>query len=195
MKFKAYFYSINYLVFFCCVFFFFLIKTFCVCQAWSQALGCSECTDPPPRVLWSNHEGWQVLLEVYNGSKQEVLPEVQKLSSWKLFFVVGALKMSRGLPDSELWGGHSKQLNNLVIRVNHLVHSLPQCAITSICHPSGHSFIHCSSASKESACNVGDLGLIPWLGRSHGEGKGYPLQYSGLENSMDSIGHGAAKRH
>ena len=29
----------------------------CVCQAWSQALGCSECTDPPPRVLWSNHEG------------------------------------------------------------------------------------------------------------------------------------------
>lgn len=43
-----------------------------------------------------------MLLEVYNGSKQEVLPEVQKLSSWKLFFVVGALKMSRGLPDSEL---------------------------------------------------------------------------------------------
>ena len=36
-----------------------------------------------------------------------------------------------------------------------------------------------------SACNVGDLGLIPELGRSHGEGKGYPLQYSGLENSMD----------
>ena len=34
--------------------------------------------------------------------------------------------------------------------------------------------------------NAGDLGLIPWLGRSPGEGKGYPLQYSGLENSMDS---------
>ena len=101
--------------------------------------------------------------------------------------------MSRGVPDSKLWGGHSKQLNNLVIRVNHLVHSLPQCAITSVCHPSGHSFIHCGSASKESTCNVGDLGLIPWLGRSHGEGKGYPLQYSGLENSMDSIVHGAAK--
>ena len=41
------------------------------------------------------------------------------------------------------------------------------------------------SAGKESACNVGDLGLIPGLGRSLGEGKGYPLQYSGLENSMD----------
>ena len=39
----------------------------------------------------------------------------------------------------------------------------------------------------ESACNAGDLGLILGLGRSPGEGKGYPLQYSGLENFMDSI--------
>jgi len=43
----------------------------------------------------------------------------------------------------------------------------------------------CGSAGKESACNVGNLGSIPGLGRSPGEGKGYPLQYSGLENSMD----------
>ena len=50
---------------------------------------------------------------------------------------------------------------------------------------------YCGSTGKESACNVGDLGLIPRLGRSPGEGKGYPLQYSGLENSMDSIVHGA----
>ena len=42
-----------------------------------------------------------------------------------------------------------------------------------------------SSAGKESACNAGDLSSIPGLGRSSGEGKGYPLQYSGLENSMD----------
>ena len=41
------------------------------------------------------------------------------------------------------------------------------------------------SASKESACNVGDLGSIPGLGRFPGEGIGYPLQYSSLENSMD----------
>ena len=41
------------------------------------------------------------------------------------------------------------------------------------------------SAGKESACNVGDLGLVPGLGRSPGEGNGYPLQYSGQENSMD----------
>ena len=46
------------------------------------------------------------------------------------------------------------------------------------------------SAGKESAGNAGDLGSIPGLGRSPGEGKGYPLQYSGLENSMDSVVHG-----
>ena len=40
-------------------------------------------------------------------------------------------------------------------------------------------------AGKEPACNVGDLGSIPGLGRFPGEGKGYPFQYSGLENSMD----------
>ena len=43
----------------------------------------------------------------------------------------------------------------------------------------------CGSVGKESACNVGDLGSIPGLGRSPGEGKGYPLQYSGLENTID----------
>ncbi len=47
----------------------------------------------------------------------------------------------------------------------------------------------CGSA-KESSCNAGDLGLIPGLGRSPGEGKGYPLQCSGLENSMDCISMG-----
>ena len=42
-------------------------------------------------------------------------------------------------------------------------------------------------AGKESACNAGDRGLIPVLGRSLGEGNSYPLQYSGLVNSMDWI--------
>ena len=49
------------------------------------------------------------------------------------------------------------------------------------------------SAGKESACNVGDLGSTPGLGRSPGGGNGYPLQYSGLENSTDWIAHGVAK--
>ena len=51
----------------------------------------------------------------------------------------------------------------------------------------------CGSLGKESTCNAGDLGTIPGLGISPTEGKGYPLQYSGLENSMDCIVHGVAK--
>ena len=49
-----------------------------------------------------------------------------------------------------------------------------------------------SSVGTKSAYNAGDLGSIPGLGRSPGEGKGNPLQYSGLENSMDCIVHGVA---
>ena len=50
-----------------------------------------------------------------------------------------------------------------------------------------------SSVGKESTCSVGDLGSIPGLGRSSGEGEGYPLQYSGLGNSIYSMVHGVAK--
>ena len=49
------------------------------------------------------------------------------------------------------------------------------------------------SADKESACNAGDLGSVPGLERSPGEGLGYPLQHSGLENSIGCIVHGVAK--
>ena len=53
----------------------------------------------------------------------------------------------------------------------------------------------CGLAGKESACNVGDLGSIPGLGRSPGEAKGYPFSfwYSGLEITMDSMSHGVTK--
>ena len=51
----------------------------------------------------------------------------------------------------------------------------------------------CGSAGKESTCYAGDLGSISGLGRSPGEGKGYPFQHSGLENSMDCIVHGVTK--
>ena len=50
-----------------------------------------------------------------------------------------------------------------------------------------------SSAGKESACNAGDSSSISVLGRSAVEGIGYPLQYSGLENSMDCIVHGVTE--
>ena len=53
--------------------------------------------------------------------------------------------------------------------------------------------LSCDSAGKKSTCNAGSLGLIPGLGRSPGDGKGYPLQCSGLENSMDCMIHGVTK--
>ena len=56
-----------------------------------------------------------------------------------------------------------------------------------------HMDFLCGSAGKVSAYNAGDMDLIPGLGRSPGEGKGYPLQYSGLEDSMDCMVHGVAK--
>ena len=56
-----------------------------------------------------------------------------------------------------------------------------------------HRGFPCGSAGKESACNAGDLGSIPGLGRSPGDGKGNPPKYSGLENSMDCIVHGVTK--
>ena len=52
----------------------------------------------------------------------------------------------------------------------------------------------CGSAVKESTCNAGDLDSIPGLGRSPGEGKGYPFQSSGLENSMDCIVHSPGQK-
>ena len=61
------------------------------------------------------------------------------------------------------------------------------CNLNSSCgFPSG-------SAGKESACNAGDLGSLTRLERSPGEGEGYPIQYSGLENSMYYVVHGIKK--
>ena len=56
-----------------------------------------------------------------------------------------------------------------------------------------HPGFPCGSAGKESPCNAGDLGLTSGLTRSPGEGRGYPLQYSSLENSLYSKVHGVAK--
>ena len=71
------------------------------------------------------------------------------------------------------------------------------CQSTGIIGTVIGSYVHLGfpsgSAGRESACNVGDLGSIPGLGRSPGEGKGSPLQYSGLENSVICIVHGVAK--
>ena len=77
--------------------------------------------------------------------------------------------------------------------------ALPACCHMSLCYIYFCTVLWLSSglpdgsAGKEFICSVGDLGSIPGLGRSPGEGKGYPLQYSGLENSMDCIIRGVAE--
>ena len=79
------------------------------------------------------------------------------------------------------------------------LHSWDISCLSMMCDPFNvlmNCWIHffpCGSDGKESVCSAGDLGLIPWLGRSPREGKGYPLQCSGLDNSMDCIVHGVAK--
>ena len=62
--------------------------------------------------------------------------------------------------------------------------------LLSMAHTKGFP---CGSAGKESACSAEDLGSIPGLERSPGGWKGYPLQYSGLENSMDCVVYGVTK--
>ena len=62
-----------------------------------------------------------------------------------------------------------------------------------VCVPSIRTFLVAQLVKNPPAMRERDLGLIPGLGRSPGEGKGYPLQYSGLENSVDYIVHGVTK--
>ena len=82
-------------------------------------------------------------------------------------------------------------------RIAQLVKNLPAIQETQVWFlgqedPVFFSFPN-DSAGKWLACKAGDLGLIPWLGWSPGEGQGYPLQYPGLENSRECIVCGATK--
>ena len=74
-----------------------------------------------------------------------------------------------------------------------MVHSLLQETLFCLSHIEIYISVPGIPAGKESACNAGDLGLIPGLGKSPGEGNSYPLQYSDLENPMDCIVHRVTK--
>ena len=84
------------------------------------------------------------------------------------------------------WGAH---VNPWLIHVNVWQKPLQYCKVISL------QLIKINGKKKveEYACNAGDLGSIPGLGRSPGEGNGYPLQYCGLENSTDCVVHGVEK--
>ena len=75
----------------------------------------------------------------------------------------------------------------MLSRYTTLIYTNKDCFLFSV------YWLPCGSAGKESNCNARDLGPIPGLGRYPGEGKGYTLQYSGLENSIDCIVHGLIK--
>ena len=93
----------------------------------------------------------------------------------------------RHFEDAKEMGGRGEKLWPSALSLTYPSPTLPlMFPPPNLCFP-------CGSAGKESACNVRDLGSIPGLGRSPGEGKGCPLQYSGLENSMDCIVHRVAK--
>ena len=87
---------------------------------------------------------------------------------------------------------HPLQYSGLENSLDCLVHGAAKSQ-TGLSNFPFHLGFPCGSTGKESACNVGDLGSIPGLGRFLEEGKGYPLQYSGLENSMNYIVHGITK--
>ena len=107
----------------------------------------------------------------------------------------GKKKMKRSLKQNLYFNNYSKGLNIWASLIAQLVKNTPATQETSVRFPGWEDPLErdrlpppvylgfpCGSAGKESACNVVDLGLIPRLGRSPGEGNGYPLQYSGLEN-------------
>ena len=111
-------------------------------------------------------------------------------SAWTLRVGAACLSSPRGSGSrwskwsetaTDAWQSKFQCLLLSLTQVNHLIASSPCGGF-----PGG-------SAGKESACNAGDLGSVPGLGRSPGEGNGYPLQYSGLENSMSYIVHGVAE--
>ena len=89
-------------------------------------------------------------------------------------------------------GEGKKKLPTPVFWPRELVHGVAK-SWTALSNFHFHLGFPCASADKESTCNAGDLGSIPGFGRSPGEGKGYLLQYSGLENSRDCIVNGVAK--
>ena len=119
--------------------------------------------------------------EDWHAAIQRVAKSRTRLSNWTQLKPPTSLTAQLVKNPPECW---RPQFNSWVRKIPWRKDRLPTPAFTAF---------PCGSAGKESACNAWDLGLIPGLGRSPGEGKGYPLQYPGLENSMDCIVYGVAE--
>ena len=99
------------------------------------------------------------------------------------------------LPQHRALGLSHLFVSSLSASLHENVHSLRMGPMFNFLFPTckPQYIFPCGSAGKESSCSAGNLGLIPGLGRSSGEGNSYPLQDSGLENSMDCTVYGVAK--
>ena len=109
-------------------------------------------------------------------------------SSWSLFFKLCCFYFSFHLLVLEL------QFNIIIIYLPNPVCKTDSRLLSQFYCAFNLLFgLPCGQAGKESACSAGGMGLVPGSGKFPGEGNGYPLQYSSLENSMDYIIHGIAK--
>ena len=134
---------------------------------------------------------------------QSVAPLISRAASSLLILASSVCKSLQCLISALTQGGEGGHLFRLTCWVCCRVRGILQTVITGLCGECLQCMDHagfapaqflaacvlCGSAGKESTCSVGDLGSIPGLGGSPGEGKGYPIQYSDLENSMDCIIH------
>ena len=97
------------------------------------------------------------------------------MGRWERGFRIGGTHVHLWLIDVNIWQKPPQYCKVIILQLNKLI------------------LKNKKETNKKSTCHVGNLGLIPGLGRSPGEGKGYLLQYSGLENSMDCIVPGITK--
>ena len=138
---------------------------------------------------------------------QSVAPLISRAASSLLILASSVCKSLQCLISALTQGGKDGHLFRLTCSVCCRVRGILQTVITGLCGECLQCMDHagfapaqflaicvpCGSAGKESTCNMGDLGSIPGLGGSPGEGKGYPIEYSDLENSMDCIIHWVTK--
>ena len=131
--------------------------------SWASLVAQLVKKPPAMRETWVRSLGWEDPLEKGKATHSSIL-------AWRMPWTLESM---------------GSQTSDTTERLSLHFTSILQFRVINKTFPGG-------SAGKESACNAGDLGSILGLGRSPREGKGYPLQYSGLENSMDCKVHGFA---
>ena len=140
-----------------------------LCSEHWESICCLSAAQAPGYFLLSWWlRWWRICLQCRRPGFNPWVGEIPWRKEWlpTPVFLPGGFHRQRSLGDYSPWGRKESDMNEK------LTLGFP-----------------CGSASKESTCNVEDLGSIPGLGRPPGEGKNYPFQYSGLENPMDCIVH------